>query len=78
MRTSVFDLKRTVGELDAPVSPPLGLPRGRLELVLENWCPSYSGCRLYCPTRRQPRGPWPYWRAVTASSSRLPGLQLDP
>ena len=26
---------------------------GRLEIVLDDWCPSYPGYRLYYPSRRQ-------------------------
>jgi DNA-binding transcriptional LysR family regulator len=22
--------------------------------VLEDWCPKFEGCHLYCPSRRQP------------------------
>lgn len=29
------------------------LARGRLERVLEDWCPPYSGFHLYYPSRRQ-------------------------
>ena len=29
------------------------LANGRLKRVLEDWCPLYSGYRLYFPSRRQ-------------------------
>jgi DNA-binding transcriptional LysR family regulator len=28
--------------------------KGRLKRVLEDWCPPFSGCHLYYPSRRQP------------------------
>ena len=29
------------------------IAKGRLERVLENWCPRFSGYHLYYPSRRQ-------------------------
>lgn len=29
------------------------LAKGRLNRVLEDWCPPFSGYHLYCPSRRQ-------------------------
>ena len=29
------------------------LAKGRLKRVLEDWCPPFSGCHLYYPSRRQ-------------------------
>ncbi len=46
------------------------LARGRLQRVLEDWCPPWSGYHLYYPSRRQPSAAF----ALLVDAPAPPGL----